>query len=203
MPIKNLPRVAVLLVSGACATAPASDTGASAQRRPGIAPAELVSSIADVAAGRNAAMREAGIFLRSIEFKLLVGTSTEAGGKVAVLVLEGEAARTSEVSFLQTFVLEVPPAPTKSLAGSPLPEVRAFIETAMETARSIALAAAAHGLPQRLESVELVAKLGASRKTGGGLSFTVPALASASLGVSGSRLAEEVNTIKLVFQRTP
>lgn len=199
---RNLLAVMCLL-STACATAPPGE--AERAPHPGISPAELVSSIADVAAGRNPAMREAGITLKSVEFKLLVGTKKTTGGKAHVIVLDAQASRESEISFLQTFVLEVPPAPTKGVAGPGpgLPEVQAFVESAMETAREIAEAASRGGLPQRLESVELVAKLGVSRTAGGGVSFTVPALVGASVGVTGSRIAEEVNTVKLVFLRVP
>ena len=73
----------------------------------------------------------------------------------------------------------------------------------METARDLALAAAREGIPQRLESVELVAKLAVSRKRGGGISFTIPALAGATIGAGASRTAEDVNTITLVFLRAP
>ena len=46
-----------------------------------VTPADFVASIADVAAGRNAAMAEAGLVLKRIEFRLAVGTETKAGGK--------------------------------------------------------------------------------------------------------------------------
>ncbi|MBC8647127.1 MAG: hypothetical protein H7X85_08190 [Thermoanaerobaculia bacterium] len=193
--------VCLLLLFTACATAPSGDVAATAGS--GISPAELVSSIADVAAGRNPAMREAGIYLKSVEFKLLVGTEDQVGGKAKIVVVDAEISRKSEISFLQTFVLEVPPAPGKSLTGAALPQVRAFVETAMETARDLALAAAREGIPQRLESVELVAKLAVSRKGGGGISFTIPALAGATIGAGASRATEDTNTIKLLFLRAP
>lgn len=193
--------VACSILFSACATAPPADNAAA--RPPGISPADLVAAISDVAAGRNAAMREAGIYLKTIEFKLLVGTEEEAGGRVQVIVLDAEASRKSELSFLQTFVLEVPAAPTKGIATVGLPAVRAFIETAMETARDLAVAAKREGLPQRIESVELVAKLTVSRKAGGGIAFTIPALTAGGISAGASRAVEEANTIKLVFLRTP
>jgi hypothetical protein len=73
----------------------------------------------------------------------------------------------------------------------------------METARDLALAAAREGLPQRLESVELVAKIVLSRKGAGGISFTIPALAGATVGAGASRTIADTNTIKLVFLRAP
>jgi NTP-dependent ternary system trypsin peptidase co-occuring protein len=193
--------VILAMLFTACATAPPEETAAA--RAPGISPADLVASISDVAAGRNADMREAGIYLKSIEFKLLVGTERETGGKAHIVLLDAEASRKSEVSFLQTFVLEAPSAPVKSLASPVLPEVRQFVEAAMETARSIARVAAREGLPQRIESVELVAKLAASRKAGGGIAFTVPVLTGVGLEGGASRTAQEANTVKLVFLRVP
>jgi hypothetical protein len=190
----------LILLCAACATAPPGEVAASA---PGISPADLVTSIADVAAGRNPAMREAGIYLKSVEFKLLVATEEEAGGKTKIIVVDAEASRKSEISFLQTFVLEVPPAPRKTLSGIPIPQVKAFVEAAMETARELALAAAREGLPQRLDSVELVAKILLSRKGAGGISFTIPALAGATIGAGASRSVEDTNTVKLVFLRAP
>jgi hypothetical protein len=81
--------------------------------------------------------------------------------------------------------------------------VRAFIETAMETARDLAVAARREGLPQRIDSVELVAKLTVSREAGGGLAFTIPALTAGAISAGATRTVEEANTIKLVFLRTP
>ncbi|MFN2384838.1 MAG: trypco2 family protein [Thermoanaerobaculia bacterium] len=195
------PSLCLLLLCAACATAPRGEVAATG--RPGISPADLISSIADVAAGRNPAMREAGIYLKSVEFNLLVATEDEVGGKTKIVIVDAEASRKSEISFLQTFVLEVPPAPRKTLAGVTLPQVRSFVETAMEAARDLALAAAREGLPQRLDSVELVAKIVVSRKGSGGISFSIPAVAGATIGAGLTRSIEDTNTIKLVFLRAP
>jgi hypothetical protein len=195
-PMKKLAAAACVLLTS-CVTAP------TAARAPGISPADLVASIADVAAGRNAAMREAGIYLESIKFNLLVGTEEQVGGKVQIIVLDAEASRKAESSFLQTFTLEVPPAPPKGVrpAVAGLPEVKAFVETAMETARDLALAAKREGLPQQLKSVELVAKLTVSRKIGGGIGFTVPTVTTVAASAGASRAVEEANTVTLIFQR--
>ena len=67
-----------------------------------ITPADFVASIADVAAGRNAAMAEAGLVLKRIEFQL-VGRHGDEGGRQAleVLLLDAEASQTGETAFVQ------------------------------------------------------------------------------------------------------
>ena len=169
--------LAVLLVSLArCASAPPA---ASPAPEP-ITPAELVSSIADVAAGRNPAMAEAGLVLKRIEFKLAVGRRVEGGGKVEILLLDAEASRATESAFLQEFTLEVPAERRRGAAAPSLvPGVREMIEDAMNAARDLARAASAAGLPQKLKSVELTAKITRSRKVGGGITATFPVLAQA------------------------
>lgn len=171
---------------------------------PGLSPADLVASISEVASGKNPAMREAGLLLKTIELKLLLGTEEKTGGKLSVVVLDAEAARRSEISFTQTFTLDVPASPSRAaMAGALVPGVREFVEAAMETARDIARAAAAEGMPQRLKEVELVAKLERSRKAGGGISFALPIEAAPSLGTGASRSLLRENTVKLLFVAAP
>jgi hypothetical protein len=191
------------ILSTACATAQHSDRR-SAPKAPGVSPADLVASISEVASGRNPAMREAGLILKTVELKLLLGTEEKAGGKISVVVISAEAARRSEVSFSQTFILEIPASPKRAVASGPLvPGVREFVETAMEAARDIVRAAAAEGLPQRLKEIELVAKLERSRKTEGGIAFTLPSATPLSVGAGAERSLLEENTIKLLFTAAP
>jgi len=191
------------ILYGGCATVPAPESR-SAGGPSGISPADLVASISEVASGQNPAMREAGLVLKTIELKLLVGTEEKAGGKLSVIVLDAEAARRSEISFTQAFTLEIPPSPSRqAMVGAVVPGVREFVEAAMETARQIARAAAAQGLPQRLKEVELVAKLERSRKAEGGISFTLPIGAAPSVEAGGGRRVLEENTVKLVFVAAP
>lgn len=191
------------ILSTACATAQHSDRR-SAPKAPGISPADLVASISEVASGRNPAMREAGLILKTVELKLLLGTEEKAGGKISLVVISAEAARRSEVSFSQTFTLEIPASPKRAVASGPLvPGVREFVETAMESARDIVRAAAAEELPQRLKEIELVAKLERSRKTEGGIAFTLPSATPLSVGAGAERSLLEENTIKLLFTAAP
>ena len=107
-------RVVVLLAATACASTKGTGPGEPAL----LSPAELVASLADVANGRNADMADTGLALKSIELRLLVGRESRAGGKVSFLVLDAEASRRSEVSFAQTFTLELPPpSRTRSADG--------------------------------------------------------------------------------------
>ena len=190
----------VLLPLARCASAPPPGPSAEARPEP-ITPADLVASIADVAAGRNAAMAEVGLILKRIEFKLAVGRKTQGGGKVEILLLDAEASRTTETAFLQELTLEVPAEGRKALASKPLvPGVREFIEDAMNTARDLARAASDAGLPQKIRTVELTAKITRSRKLGGGITATIPAWVKPSIGVDLGSSREEENTVRLFFE---
>ena len=191
--------VAALLAGARCASAPAS-TAAPPTPEP-ITPADLVSSIADVAAGRNPAMAEAGLALKRIEFRLAVGTVAKQGGKIEILLLDVEASRTTETAFLQQFTLEIPDTRGKGAAPQPLvPGVRDFVDAAMNTARDLARAAAAAGLPQRIQSVELTAKITRSKKVGGGIAATIPAWVKPSIGGEVGTSREDDNTVRLYFE---
>jgi hypothetical protein len=189
-----------LLPLARCASAPPPDASAEAHPEP-ITPADLVASIADVAAGRNAAMAEVGLILKRIEFKLAVGRRAQGGGKVEILLLDAEASRATETAFLQELTLEVPPEGRRALASKPLvPGVREFIEDAMNTARDLARAASDAGLPQKVRKVELTAKITRSRKLGGGITATIPAWVKPSIGVDLGSSREEENTVRLFFE---
>jgi len=193
--------LAALAASGRCAS-----TGAAPPAPPPepISPADFVASIADVAAGRNPAAAEAGLVLKRIEFRLSVGTETKGGGKIEILLLDAEASRAAETAFLQELTLEIPPAPGRRAAPPPLvPGVREFVDAAMNTARDLARAAAAAGLPQQLRSVELTAKITRSKKAGGGIAATIPAWVKPSAGAEASAAREEENTLRLVFEAVP
>lgn len=180
-----------------CASAPP----ASSPPPEPITPAELVSSIADVAAGQNPAMVETGLVLKRIEFKLAVGRRVEGGGKVEILVLDAEASRATESAFLQEFTLEVPAERRRTAAAPSLvPGVREMIDDAMSTARDLARAVSEAGLPQRLKSVELTAKITRSRTVGGGITATFPSWLQPSLGVEARRSQEDENTLHLIFE---
>ena len=195
---KPLLAVAAVLASARCASAPPA---ASAPAPEPVTPADFVASIADVAAGRNAAMAEAGLVLAKVEFRLAVGTETKGGGKIEVLVLDAEAARRTETSFLQEFTLEVPASGRRGAAPRPLvPGVREFVEAAMNTARDLARATAEAGLPQRLRSVELTAKITRSRTLSGGIAATIPAWGKPSVGAELGRTSEEENTVRMIFE---
>jgi hypothetical protein len=164
-----------------------------------LSPAELVASLADVANGRNADLAETGLVLKTIELRLLVGRENRAGGRVSFLVLDAEASRRSEVSFAQTFTLELPPpGRSRSAASVPaVPGVVEFVEAAMEAAREIAAAAAREGLPQKLRDVSLTARIVRSGRLQGGIAFS--ALAGPALSAEAGRADEETNTVRLVF----
>ena len=189
-------RVVVLLAASACASTKGTGPPGEAAL---LSPAELVASLADVASGRNADMADTGLALKSIELRLLVGRESRAGGKVSFLVLDAEASRRSEVSFSQTFTLELPPpSRTRSVAPAPaVPGVVEFVEAAMATAREIAAAASREGLPQKLREVELTAKIVRSQRLDGGVAFT--ALGGPSLSAGAGRVDDETNTVRLVF----
>jgi hypothetical protein len=187
-----------LALSGArCAsTPPAAPSGGEP-----VTPADFVASMADVASGRNPALAETGLVLKRIEFRLAVGTATKAGANIEILVLDAEAARSAETSFLQELTLEIPPSGARGAAPRPLvPGVREFVDAAMNTARDLARTTAAAGLPQKLKSVELTAKITRSRTLSGGIAATIPAWVRPSLGVEAGRTAEEENTVKLIFE---
>jgi hypothetical protein len=188
-----------LLPLARCASAPPAPS-AESHSEP-ITPADLVASIADVAAGRNAAMAEVGLILKRIEFRLAVGRRVQGGGKVEILLLDAEASRAMETAFLQELTLEVPPEGRRALASKPLvPGVREFIEDAMNTARDLARAAADAGLPQKVRTVELTAKITRSRKLGGGITATIPAWVKPSIGLDLGSSREEENTVRLFFE---
>ena len=187
----------LLLLASACSTSTAPSS--SGVRLPPVSPADLVASLADVANGRNADMAETGLVLKQIELKLLVGRERRADAKGSILVLDAGASHRSEISFLQTFTLELPPPRrrTTTAAAATIPGVIEFVEAAMASARDLARAAAREGLPQKLREVELVAKIVRSDRVEGGLGFTF--LAGASLSGGIGRTADETNTVRLVF----
>lgn len=180
-----------------CASAPAGSPPPAAEP---ITPADLVASIADVAAGKNAALAETGLVLKRIEFRLAVGTKTHGGGRIEILVLEGEASRGVESAFLQELTLEIPETAGRTVTARALvPGVREFVEAAMNTARDLARAAAAAGLPQTLKSMELTAKITRSRTLSGGISATIPVWVKPEIGGELGRSSESDNTVKMVF----
>jgi hypothetical protein len=192
------PMLLALVAFGGCASS--SPAPASPGPEP-VTPADFVASIADVAAGRNPAMAEAGLVLKRIEFRLAVGTETKGGGKIEVLLLDAEASRSTETSFLEELTLEIPAAAGKRATAPPLvPGAREFVDAAMNTARDLARAATAAGLPQRLRSVELTAKITRSKKAGGGIAATIPAWVKPSVGAETERGREEENTVKMIFE---
>lgn len=189
-------RAAVLAAASACAST--SDTGPSGEPAL-LTPAELVASLADVANGRNADMAETGLVLKTIELRLLVGREDRAGARVSFLVLDAEASRRSEVSFAQTFTLELPPPgrPRTAAAVPSVPGVVEFVESAMASAREIMAAASQAGLPQRLREVELTARIVRSQRIEGGIDFT--ALGAPALSAGAGRVDDETNSVRLVF----
>ncbi len=200
---RSLVLIAALGTAVRCASTPPSSTGVPPAEP--ITPADFVASIAEVATGRNAAMAEAGLVLKKIEFLLAVGTETKGGGKIEVLLLDAEASRSTETSFLQELTLEIPETRMRKAAAQPLvPGVREFIEAAMNTARDVARASNAAGLPQKIRSVELTAKITRSRKMGGGIAATIPAWVKPSIGAELATSRESENVVKLTFEaRSP
>ncbi|HYX21463.1 MAG TPA: hypothetical protein VFA98_11520 [Thermoanaerobaculia bacterium] len=184
-----------------CASAPPPDAARPADA---ITPADFVAAVADVAAGRNPAAAEAGLVLKRIEFHLAVGTETKMGAKVEILLLDAEASRSAETSFVQELTLEIPAAGAHRIAPAPtVAGVREFVEAAMNTARDLARAAAAAGMPQRLTSVELTAKITRSKKAGGGISAEIPAWVRPSVGADVSASRQDENTVRMVFAASP
>lgn len=194
--------IAAVAVLARCASS--SPPSSSSPAPEPVTPADFVAAIADVASGRNAALAETGLVLKRIEFRLLVGTETKGAGNVEVLLLDAELSRASETAFTEDLTLEIPAAPGKRIASAPLvPGVREFVDAAMNTARDLARAASAAGLPQQLHSVELTARITRSTKAGGGINATIPAWVRPSIGADVSRSREDDNTVKLVFEAGP
>ncbi len=193
---RSLVLCAALAAAARCASTPASPPPPPEP----VTPAAFVASIADVATGQNAAAAEAGLVLKRIEFHLVVGTETKGGGKIEVLLLDAEASRSTETSFVQEFTLEIPETRIRKAATQPLvPGVREFIDAAMNTARDLARAADAAGLPQKIRTVELTAKITRSRKMGGGITATIPAWVKPSIGGELTSSRENENVVKLTF----
>ena len=70
----------------------------------------------------------------------------------------------------------------------------------MDTARDLARATAAAGLPQRIRGVELTARITRSRKLGGGITATIPAWVKPSIGAELGSSRENENVVKLIFE---
>jgi hypothetical protein len=186
------------LLSWGCASAPSTPPAPAPEP---VTPADFVASMADVAAGRNAALAETGLVLKRIEFRLAVGTTTRAGGNIEILVLDAEASRSTETSFLQELTLEIPSSGSRGVTARPLvPGVRELVDAAMNTARDLARATSAAGLPQRLKTMELTAKITRSRKLAGGITATIPAWVRPSIGAEAGKTTEDENTVKMIFQ---
>lgn len=186
---------AILSIALGCSTLsppPASEA-------PLLSPADLVASLADVANGRNSDMAETGLALKQIELRLVVGRERRRDGSVNILVLDADASRRSETSFTQTFTLELPPPSRQRTAATAaaVPGVVDFVEAAMSSARELVAAAARAELPQKLKEVELVARIVRSDRVAGGVAFRVFTGASLSGGIA--RIADETNTVRLVF----
>ena len=193
-------RIPLLLAAAALAAGCASTPTTPPPAPEPITPADLVASIADVAAGRNPALAETGLVLQKIEFHLSVGRQTKGGGKIEVLLLDAEATRASETAFLQELTLEIPRTGRRSAASAPLvPGVTEFVDAAMNTARDLARAAQAAGLPQKLTGVELTAKITRSRTLGGGITATIPAWVKPSIGAQVGTTREEENVVRMIF----
>jgi hypothetical protein len=183
-----------LLLAG-CASSPRSAPPAAL-----LSPADLVASLADVANGRNADLAETGLVLKTIELKLLVGRERRGGAHASILVLDAEASNRSDVSFSQSFRLDLPSPARRAAAetiGAGFPGVAEFVDAAIAAARELADAAARAGLPQKLSQVELSARIVRSHRVQGGVAFT--GLGPVSLGGSVSRASDEANTVRLVF----
>ena len=96
--------------------------------------------------------------------------------------------------------LEIPETRTRKAAAPALvPGVREFIDAAMRTARDLARASDAAGLPQKIHSVELTAKITRSRKSGGGIAATIPSWVKPSIGGELSSSRESENVVKMTF----
>lgn len=187
------------LVPGLLVFALGCSTAAPPAPEPLLSPADLVASLADVANGRNADMAETGLVLKQIELRLAVGRERRGDGRVSILVLDLEASRRTETSFTQTFTLQLPPPSRRGTAApvAAIPGVVDFVEAAMSSAREIVAAAARAELPQKLREVELVARIVRSDRAGGGVAFRL--FTGASLSAGAARVADETNTVRLVF----
>ena len=73
----------------------------------------------------------------------------------------------------------------------------------MNTARDLARAATEAGLPQRLKSVELTAKITRSKKYGAGITATIPAWVKPSIGAEAGMSHQDDNTIRMIFEEKP
>ncbi len=111
-PVKHLrPRLTFALALTAvmacrCASAPAGSPPPAAEP---ITPADLVASIADVAAGKQCGARRNRA--RAEAHRVPAGRRHDrrhGGGRIEILVLEGEASRGAESAFLQELTLEIP-----------------------------------------------------------------------------------------------
>jgi len=197
--MKATARVALILAAGAaarCASTPAPPTAAPEP----VTAADFVASIADVAAGRNAALAETGLVLQKIELRLSVGRQTKGGAKVEVLLLDAEASRSAETAFVQELTLEIPRGGHRAAAPPPLvPGVVEFVDSAMNTARDVARAAQAAGLPQKLSGMELTAKITRSKTAGGGITATIPVWVKPSIGGELHATRDEENVVRMVF----
>ena len=182
-----------------CASAPPANGAASVDSA--VTPADLVASIAEVATGRNESLAETGLVLHRIEFRLAVGRKTTAGGKLEVLILDADASRETETSFVQEFTLEIPASRGRSAAAAaPLvPGVAELVDSAMNTARDLARAANREGLPQRLKSMELTARITRSRQLSGGITAMIPISVKTTAGIEAGKSLDEDNTVKMVF----
>ncbi len=69
----------------------------------------------------------------------------------------------------------------------------------MNTARDLARAAAAAGLPQTLKSIELTAKITRSRTLSGGITATIPVWVKPAIGGELGRSSESDNIVKMIF----
>jgi len=167
---------------------------------PLLSPAELVASLAEVANGRNADLAETGLVLKTIELRLLVGRERRGRARANFVILDAEASRRSEVSFSQTFTLELPPAERRRAvaAAALVPGVAEFVDAAIEAARELAAAAAREGLPQKLRGLELTARIVRSGRIEGGIGFL--SLANPSFYAEAARISDESNTVRLVFE---
>jgi hypothetical protein len=200
--VRTIPMLAMLAVATFAATTTLScaTQRAAPPTTETVSPADLVSSLADVATDRTAELEGTGLALKTIELKLVVGTERRGAARVSFLVLDADASSSSETSFTQTFVLELPPSGRRGAAAeeaaSRFPAVREFVDAAIASARELAAAAERAGLPQKLHEVELTARIVRSHRFGGGFAFS-----GLGVGVGGStsRGAEEGNTVRLVF----
>lgn len=187
-----------LLLAAGCASSGPAEPGSAAEP-PLLSPADLVASLADVANGRNADLAETGLVLKTIELKLLVGRERRGRARANFVILDAEASRRSEVSFSQTFTLELPPPERRrtAAAAAVVPGVAEFVDAAIEAARELAAAAAREGLPQKLAGLDLTARIVRSGRIEGGIGFL--SLANPSFYAEAARIYDETNTVRLVF----